>query len=174
MNATTLLCAPAVRTDVQQAIYEAWWESIESMNFRVEILGRADYAPDPWVQLTQLMMQVDGVALLGFRQMEIRQGLWRNGTREVEHITTVWSSPWMQLEAGLAIASKKPVLAAPERGVAEGVFAPENWTSDVFGAAAENPRSTSVKRWAAAIRRNRAQRAGDPRGGNPVEASKIG
>jgi hypothetical protein len=160
MNGTTLLCAPAVRTDVQQAMYDAWRESIESMNFRVEILRRADYAQDPWAQLTHLMLRVDGVALLGFRQMEIRHGLWRNGTREMQNVSTIWSSPWMQLEAGMAIASKKPVLAAPERGVSEGVFAPENWTADVYGTAAENPRSLSVERWAAAIRKNRARQAG--------------
>jgi hypothetical protein len=78
----------------------------------------------------------------------------------MENVTTVWSSPWVQIEAGMAIASNKPVLAVPECGVSEGVFAPENWTANVFGALAENPRSLTVERWAAAVHKTRALRAG--------------
>jgi hypothetical protein len=160
MTAVTLLCAPSVRNDIQQAIYEAWRESIRSRSFRVEMVCRADYTRDPWTQLAHLMTHVDGVVVLGFRQMEIRKGLWRSETPEMDNVTAVWTSPWMQIEAGMAIASNKPVLVAPERGVSEGVFASENWTANVFGSVAENPRSLSVERWAAAVRKSRAPKAG--------------
>jgi hypothetical protein len=82
--------------------------------------------------------------------MDIRGGLWRGGTAEMETVSAVWTSPWMHVEAGMAIASKKPVRAAPECGVTEGAFAQHNWVANVFGSDVENPRSPGVERWAAA------------------------
>ena len=160
MTAATLLCAPSVRTQAQQALHESWCLSLESMGFRVEMLCRADYLESPWEQLMHLLERVDGVVVLGFRQMDIRHGLWRGGTAEMETLSAVWTSPWMHVEAGMAIASNKPVLAAPERGVTEGVFAQHNWIANVFGSDVENPRSPGVERWAAAVRQTRVLKAG--------------
>jgi hypothetical protein len=69
----------------------------------------------------------------------------------METVSTVWTSPWMHVEAGMAIASNKPVLAAPERGVTEGVFAQHNWTENVFGCNVGHPNSPAVERRAAAV-----------------------
>jgi hypothetical protein len=160
VSAATLLCAPSVRTEAQQASYDLWCASLESMDFRVEMLRRADYLESPWEQLMHLLERVDGVVVLGFRQMDIRHGLWRGGTAEMEPVSAVWTSPWMHVEAGMASASNKPVLAAPERGVREGVFAQHNWIANVFGSDVENPRSPGVERWAAAVRQTRVLKAG--------------
>src|SRR5215217_393354 len=158
MTALTLICAPSMRTESQQAIYDMWCEFLGSRDLCVVALRRADYVTDPWEQLTTLMRHVDGVLVLGLRQMEICQGLWRNETPEMAALSAVWTSPWMQVEAGMAIASGKPVLAAPERGVSEGIFAPQNWTADVFGTSAENLSSFAVERWVATVRRRHVSR----------------
>jgi hypothetical protein len=160
VSGTSLLCAPSVRSEAQQALHELWCLSLESMGFRIEMLRRADYLESPWEQLMDLLARVDGVVVLGFRQMDIRDGLWRGGTVEMETVSAVWTSPWMHVEAGMAIASNKPVLVAPERGVTEGVFAQHNWTENVFGSNVENPRSPGVERWAAAVRQTRVLKAG--------------
>lgn len=158
MRPIILVCAPSVRTAPQQSVYETWCQSLESRDLRVEALKRDDYASDPWDQLSRLMKEADGVVVLGFRQLEISQGRWRSGTPEMTSVCATWTSPWMHLEAGMAVASDKPVLAVPEFGVTEGVFAPHNWTSNVFGADAENVDSYEVERWAAAVK----SRAGVP------------
>lgn len=152
MNPTILVCAPSVRTASQQAVYQTWCESLEARDFRVRALHRRDYATDPWEQLTRLMKDADGVVVLGFRQMEIREGRWRNGTPELKTVRAAWTSPWMHVEAGMAIASDKPVLAVPERGISEGVFAPHNWTTNLIGCPADDHGSFEVERWAAAVR----------------------
>ena len=159
MTAVTLVCAPSVRSESQQVLYDEWCNFLGFHGFLVEALGRADYATDPWGQLTGLMNHVDGVVVLGFRQMEIRDGLWRSETSEIATVSAVWTSPWMHIEAGMAIASGKPVLVAPEAGVSEGVFAPQNWTANVFGVSAESPRSPAVERWASVVRKNHVSRA---------------
>jgi len=158
MNAVTLVCAPSVRTESQQVLYDNWCNFLASQGFLVEALGRADYANDPWGQLAALMKHVDGVVVLGFRQLEIRDGLWRSETPETATVSAMWTSPWMHIEAGMAIASGKPVLAAPECGVSEGIFAPQNWTADVFGASAEDPGSACVQRWATIVRNRHLSR----------------
>ncbi|OBF37248.1 hypothetical protein A5724_11865 [Mycobacterium sp. ACS1612] len=158
MSPVTLICAPSVRNEIQQALFEQWRNSLGAQGFLVDALGREHYTIDPWGQLAKLMADVDGVVVLGFRQMDIRDGLWRRGTPEAAAVSTVWTSPWMHVEAGMAIASGKPVLVAPERGVAEGVFAAQNWTADVFGASAEHPWSLDVKRWAWVVRDRHSSR----------------
>lgn len=153
MSHTALLCAPAMRDVAQQRIYRQWCDRIGSMGMRVDALRRADYSTDPWDRLPALMRRADGVVVLGFRQLEITQGVWRRGTPEVAHVAATWTSPWLHVEAGMAIALGKPVLIAPEDGVAEGVFAPETQTANVFGVAVDQPRASAVERWAAAVRR---------------------
>jgi hypothetical protein len=168
LSAQILICAPSVRTDPQQATYEVWRQSLETRGFQLRALRREHYADSPWVLLVDLMAEVDGVVLLGFHQMEISAGVWRSGTAEMAAGNAVWTSPWMQLEAGMAIAFDLPVLAVPERGVAEGVFAPQNWIDRVFGCAANDPRSLVVERWASAVRRGGQRR---PRSANRISRS---
>jgi hypothetical protein len=153
VTADVLVCAPSVRTQPQQATYDAWCESLRGRKFHIRALRREHYAKSPWHQLADLMRHVDGVVLLGFRQMEISAGLWRGGTSETAAVNTVWTSPWMQVEGGMAIASELPVLAVAERGVCEGIFAPENWTANVFGCAADDRASRAAAQWAVAVRR---------------------
>jgi hypothetical protein len=159
MSPAVLVCAPSVRTLSQRELYDAWRKLIRAQGFSVNCLERTQYATDPWEQLTRLMNQADGVVVLGFRQMQIRDGLWRSETPEMSTVNAVWTSPWMHIEAGMAIASGKPVLAAPETGVCEGIFAPQNWTANVFGTPVESLRSHIVQRWAAMVRNGQPARS---------------
>lgn len=152
MSVTVLVCAPAVRTRSQQATYEQLLSSLESRGFSVTVLTRPAYVADPWEELVRLMNRADGVVVAGFRQMSIRHGVWRDDTAEQATVDTVWTSPWMQIEAGMAIALGKPVLVLPERGVSEGIFARQNWTATVFGSPAGLDESPEADRWAATVR----------------------
>ena len=158
MSKTVLVCAPSTRTAQQESIYRWWSAALQSRDLRIEVLVRANYSDNPWAQLSDLMARADGVLVLGFRQMEILRGVWRRGTAEAEHVSGAWSSPWVQVEAGMAIALGKPVLVAPEPGVCEGVFASENWNANVFGVAVEHPDVLTVERWTAAVHMLSARR----------------
>ena len=109
------------------------------MRFRVEMLRLADYLESPWEQLMHLLARADGVVGLVSARWTSVTDCGAVKRAQVETVRAVWTSPWMHVEAGMAIASNKPVLAAPERGVTEGVFAQHNWTDNVFGAMSSTP-----------------------------------
>jgi len=101
--------------------------------------------------LGRLINNADGTLVLGLRQLIVNSGVWRPDTPEEIELSAAWTSPWMQIEAGMAIVSGIPVLVAPEAGVCEGVFARENWIGNVFGTSADEVDSAEVDAWASAV-----------------------
>ena len=65
-----------------------------------------------------------GVVVVGLGELEIAQGTWRGGTSDERAIQgEAWSSPWPQIEAGIAIGLDLPVLILAPPELATGVFA---------------------------------------------------
>jgi hypothetical protein len=113
---------PASLTRWQSCIRDAWISHLRAERLDVVTLARDEYAVDPWPQLQRVTESVDGVLVLGFRQLEIDRGSWRANTPEQAPAPIACTSPWMQLEAGMAIMASLPLLALREPGVTEGVF----------------------------------------------------
>ena len=94
----------------------------------------------------------DGVLVLGFRQLVIDSAVWRADTAERADVTgESWTSPWLQIETGMALAAGLPVLVAAEADVHEGVFARDTWTGQLAGTSLEAPCPAIVGRWASTI-----------------------
>jgi hypothetical protein len=70
---------------------------------------------------------------------------------EREVASAAWTSSWMHVETGMALAAGVPVLVAPEAKVCEGVFAPGTWTRALRGTSADTPDLVVVNEWAAAV-----------------------
>ncbi len=163
MNETDLsrifLGAPSILTLDQQTKLEQWVVWLEGQSFQVIRLGRDGHGEDPWHTLPQLLSHVDGVVLLGFRQLDARNAVWRPDTKEEALSSSWWTSPWLQLEAGMAVALALPVLVASEVGVKEGVFDAEVWNGRVNGVELSTP-GTATDDWLNAVRERRDRRAG--------------
>ena len=102
--------------------------------------------------MLERLASADGVLVLGFRQLTINSGVWRNGTREETDVSdSNWTSPWLHVETGMALATRVPVLVATETWVYEGVFAGETWTSALLGTSAEGPNADVVNAWASTV-----------------------
>lgn len=157
--ARIFLGAPSILTPDQQRKLEQWVGWLESQSLQVSRLGRDGHGEDPWHTLTPLLSQVDGVVLLGFRQLDARNSVWRPGTEEEAPSSSWWTSPWLQLEAGMAVAMALPVLVVPESGVEEGVFDPAVWSGPVKGTELETP-GTGTDEWLNAVRESRDRRTG--------------
>ncbi len=93
----------------------------------------------------------DGALVLGFRQLTVDSGTWRRGTDEETDITATWTSPWLHVETGMALAAGVPVLVAPESTVCEGVFESDNWTGALRGTSVDAPEPGVVDEWATAV-----------------------
>jgi hypothetical protein len=165
MNDTDLprifLGAPSILTPEQQTTLERWVVCLERRSFQVIRLGRDSHGDDPWRTLIPLLADVDGVVLLGFRQLDARDAVWRPETKEEAPSSRWWTSPWLQLEAGMAAALALPVLVAPEADVKEGVFNPEVWNGRVSGTQLGTP-GRVPEDWLRAVRERRDRRVPGP------------
>ena len=157
MTPKVFVCEPAVLSVAQRLVSNRWQERLVERGFNVERLRRIAYQPDPWSGLLRILSSADGVLVLGFRQLMVCSGTWRPDTDEEREVASAaWTSSWMHVETGMALAAGVPVLVAPEAKVCEGVFAPGTWTRALRGTSADTPDLDVVNDWAAAV----AERSG--------------
>jgi hypothetical protein len=152
ISASVFLGAPAVLTVSQQSHLEQWRKWLEHQALEVVRLERSAYSRDPWFTLAELLSHTDGVILLGFRQLDARAAIWRPHTEEEAHSADWWTSAWLNLEAGMAVALGLPVLVAPDEGVKEGVFSSNVWSGQVHGTALRSPGEASTE-WLELVRK---------------------
>lgn len=147
------LGVPAILTPRQQMDVDLWLVWLVDHSMFVRRVEREAYSDDPWEALTRVIASTDGVVLLGFRQLDGSSPMRRPGTDEEPSATDWRTSPWLQIEAGMATALGLPVLVAPEPGVAEGVFSNDVWQGSVEGTQLRQPGATR-KRWLKAVHRH--------------------
>jgi hypothetical protein len=64
-----------------------------------------------------------GVVILGLRQLKVLDGVWRSDTAEETKVRDMeLSTPWSQIEAGMAIMRGLPLLLLHQPGVVGGIF----------------------------------------------------
>jgi len=152
MRPVVIVSRPSVLSASQEHMCACWELAIAAIGFRVSGLHRCQYETDPWGQLQHLMERADGLLALGCRQLLVKSGVWRLGTPEEDVPASDWTSPWLQIEAGMAIMAGVPVLVVPERSVTEGVFAPDTWVDLVFGVSTGTEPSRGIPdEWATAV-----------------------
>lgn len=152
MTARVFLCEPSGLAGPQRLMSDDWHERLFGLGFDIEQLRDEDYEPDPWPGLMRRMRAAHGVVVLGFRQLYVSRGTWRLGAEFETNMAGTWSSPWLQIETGLAVAEGLPLLIVPESGVSEGVFAPETWTNALFGTSMATPDDGVVDSWARSVK----------------------
>jgi len=152
VSSRVFLGVPTVLTARQQPYLEQWLGWLKDQNLDVVRLERGAYGQDPWRTLKGLLSQADGVVLLGFRQLDARTATWRPHTKEETHSTDWWTSPWLHVEAGMAVMSGLPLLVAADEGVEEGVFNPKVRDNQVHGTALSSPGKVGME-WLELVQR---------------------
>jgi hypothetical protein len=149
MKGTVFVSEPTELSSRQRVMSAQWHQRLTGSGFDVLRLGRDRYQNDPW---RVVLDTADGVLVLGFRQLVIDSAVWRADTAERAAVDDAsWTSPWMQIETGMALAAGLPVLVAAESDVREGVFARDTWTGRLAGTSLEAPCPHVVHRWASTI-----------------------
>jgi hypothetical protein len=154
------VCEPAILTSTQRWVSDGWHRRLFEFGFDVGRLRRDAYQRYPWSGLLESFSDVDGALVLGFRQLVIDSGTWRGGTDEETEVNGAWTSSWLHVEAGMALAAGIPVLVAPEARVCEGVFAPETWAGALRGTSLEAPKSFVMDEWAKTVVARKCARCG--------------
>ena len=90
-------------------------------------LPRSDYPTfGALAEVRKLVSGCAGMVVLGLGELEIALGTWRAGTSDERAVQgATWSSPWAQIEAGIAIGLDLPVLLLAAPPLDTGVFAPD-------------------------------------------------
>jgi hypothetical protein len=108
----------------QKSFCDALVDVLAGEGLRARTLGVTDYPGlAPLAEVLTLMRQCNGALALGLRQLHIETGEAKAGTSVAATVTDLYlSTPWNQIEAGMAIAMGLPLLVAREKGVEGGVF----------------------------------------------------
>src|SRR3954452_11436018 len=124
---------PAMLSVSQTLILQAWSTELERRGATLRSLGRSEYVPDPFRHLRAELRCADGAVLFGFRHMQLLDGVACADTCEEREVPPALASPWMHIEAGLALSAGLPLLALAEVGVSEGSIDPAASGDEVVG-----------------------------------------
>jgi hypothetical protein len=93
-------------------------------NITTKTLERPDYPSfGALAEVKRLLAGCAGAVILGFRDIEISEGVWRAGTKEeVSLRDQCLATPWAQIEAGMALMAGLPVLIVSDPQIRGGVF----------------------------------------------------
>lgn len=106
----------------------AFWSELQNLlaerQLRVRTLGETDFPNvTPLKAVREVMAECHGILILGFRQIEIRDGLSKGGTNKEEQIMNLFlPTAWNQIEAAVGFMYDIPMLIIREEGVSGGVF----------------------------------------------------
>jgi hypothetical protein len=151
MTPRVFLCEPSGLSAEQRVLSDRWHERLFGLGFDVDQLGSNEYERDPWSVLLRRIGASDGVLVLGFSQLVVSAATWRANTDQERQVTPTWTTSWLHLEAGMALAAGLPLLVAAGSGVAEGVFESAVWIGAVRGTALEDPDTCVIDRWVAEV-----------------------
>lgn len=148
MTGQVFVSRPGLLSNVQSDSYRRWlgWATASGLTLRC--LPRSAYERDPWHQLREILGSVDGALIFGFQQLQVSSGTWRRDTSEERRGHAFWTSPWTQVEAGMAIMVGVPVLILSDPGLEDGVLSPQTWTELVIGVPMDGePDLPEVQAW---------------------------
>jgi hypothetical protein len=150
--------------DYQQQLVASLLSSLETEGIIPQTLERPDYPSFGSLgEVRRLMSGCAGAIIFGFRQLEVREGVWRRGTPEEECVRDMYfSTPWNQIEAGAAAMLGLPALVACQRGVVGVIFDLASNDYQVYQVFLDEDQNSaaflsSFSDWCASVReRNRA------------------
>ena len=143
----------------QEQLIASFLSRLEMEGIIPRTLERPDYPRFGAIaEVRRLMSHCAGAIIFGFRELEVRDGIWRPGTAEEEHVQGVhFSTAWNQIEAGMAVMLGLPVFVVCPRGVGGGIFDVASSDYQVYRVFLdEDQKSTeflnSFEDWCAAVR----------------------
>jgi hypothetical protein len=143
MSPRIFMSRPTALSRQQEETFQAWSASLDELGFQLQQLQRQHYSDQPWDQLRHILADADGIAAFGFRQ----------GSPVAGETRSMHTSPWIHIEAVMAITTSKPVLALPEPGIEDGIFDSSTWSGCLHGIPPGVPPSRNAipDRWMDAV-----------------------
>ena len=129
---TVFFSMPGTMAKEDELITKNYKEYLEKDGYNVVYYKRDDYPK--FGQLGRVKEGIEqscGMIAFGFKQIEISEGKYRPGTKEVKLWHGKWlSTPWNEIEVGIGLAVGMPILLVHDPIINEGVF--EGGLSECF------------------------------------------
>jgi Pentapeptide repeats (8 copies) len=128
---------------------------LEAEGMVPEALERPDYPVSGALgEVQRVMSGCVGAVVCGFRALEVRDGVWRAGTADEQHVTgQVHATPWCQIEAGMAVMIGLPLLVVAEPDLSAGICDPKLDEHHIYRLPRQaDRRSSTFNEWCAAVR----------------------
>jgi len=138
--ARVFISKPGYLSYQQQQCVASMIARLEAEGMSPQTIERTDY-PNFGVlsEVQRLMGDCAGAVIFGFKELEIKDGVWRAGTPDEKQIRgSCLSTPWNQIEAGMAVTLGLPMLVVCQRAVSGGVFDTRSGEHQVYKAFIED------------------------------------
>lgn len=122
------LSKPGVLDNQQRQTIDSISSMLKKQDLICEALERSEYPKfGTLAEVRRLIGGCSGIIIFGFHQLKVLNGVWRSGTAEESQVRDVQlSTPWNQIEAGMAAMRGLPILLVCQPGVASGIFDLDN------------------------------------------------
>ena len=121
---TVFLSKPGTLSVHQRELVNELIALLAEEDIQITTVEREDYPRFGAIsEVRRVLSGCGGAVILGFRQLEIRDAIWRVGTEEVKEVKGIaLPTTWNHVEAGMAAMAGLPTLFLVERGVIGGLF----------------------------------------------------
>lgn len=133
MKIPVFVSCPTDLSTNQEASRRVILKELNRLDLEPRAIGRSDYPTElPLREVLILARHCAGGVILGFTQFQSGSGILRPGTKKQKKLssTTLFPTPWNQLEAGILFGLQLPLLVFREEGIEGGVF--DVGVTDVF------------------------------------------
>lgn len=123
-DSTIFVSKPAVLTTPQSELLREVIHVLTAENVMVATVERENYPNVGAVsEVRRVISGCTGIVVLGFSQLHISSGTWRDGTEERKELkNAAMPTAWNHIEAEMAAMAGLPMLVLVERSVTRGLF----------------------------------------------------
>lgn len=115
---------PSITTPEENSLMAKYEDILVNLGFSVIKYQRDQYPT--YGQLTKVresVLQADAIITFGFKQVELKQAFFRPNTSEQQSWDGKWlSTPWSDIETGMAMMKNIPILLVCDAKVDTGIF----------------------------------------------------
>ena len=124
LNKIIFFSMPGVMTKEEEFITKAYKEILEKRGYDIIYYGKNDYPR--YGQFSKIRRSIEsssGLIAFGFKQINIIRGVYRPNTDDEKVFNNRWfSTPWNDIEVGMAIMKGIPILLVHDKDIKVGVF----------------------------------------------------
>ncbi len=133
MKIPIFVSCPTTLSETQENCRKMIVKELDRLGLEPRALGRTDYPTDaPLKEVFTLARHCAGGVILGFSQVRVDSGVWKEGTPDEAQVTDPvrFPTPWNHLEAGILCSLRVPLVVFKEDGISGGIF--DHGVTDVF------------------------------------------